>query len=136
MKFTFAAETEILADPLDHVLTFGKHKGLSLRKLSCTWSGRNYIKYMSTVSDPDEGARMQSALDNTPAITCTLEEAGSTVLRFGKYRGSSLSEVVSKEGGLRYLKWTCEWEKCPAELSTAVPVILDEYNKQLDQREK
>ena len=131
MNFTFAAETGIVADPLDHVLTYGKHKGTSLRKLACTWSGRNYLKYMlNKVSDPDEGARMNSALEHTPEKECTLEEAGATVVRFGKFRGDTLREVVSKEDGIRYLKWTRGWDKCPVELITAVDVILEEYKKQ------
>ena len=136
MKFTFDAKTEIAADPLDHTLTYGKHKGSSLRELASTWSGRNYLKYMSTVSDPDEGARMQSALEKTPEKDCTLDEAGATVLRFGKFRGSNLSEVAVKKGGIGYLRWvTREWDKCPTEINTAVTTILDEYNKQLEQRE-
>jgi hypothetical protein len=136
MKFTFAAETKTAADPHEHVLTYGKHKGASLGELARTWPGRNYLRYLSGIkADSEEGHLLQRVLEGTPEVECTAEDAGNTVLHFGKHRGTTLRDVVSKDkGAIEYFKWVLGWDKCPTEITEAVTVILEEYNKQRESR--
>ena len=46
--------------------------------------------------------------DDVDDVCNELEEAMETVLRFGKYKGSALKDIVKSRHGRSYLKWLSE----------------------------
>jgi hypothetical protein len=86
-----------------------------------------------TTTDVDAQLQMliKAALENTEDVKPTLQQAGDTIIRFGKFSGMSLRDIVMQSGGANYLiKFISTWDKCGPQLKEAIDVIAAEYNRQ------
>lgn len=75
----------------------------------------------------DIGDFMQQEQD----ATLTIEQAKNLKLSFGKYKGTSLIELVHKDGN--YCDWLYNNEKTDPIIKKALQMILDDANKQSSQ---
>jgi uncharacterized protein (DUF3820 family) len=133
MNFNFDDESPGVQEALDYVLPLGKYKGKkNLKQLASDWEGRNYLKFMlSTDVDAAIQSLISTALDNTKEVAPTLQQAGDMTIRFGKYSGMALRDIVMQRGGANYLiKYIAAWDKCGPQLKEAIDVIAAEYNRQ------
>jgi hypothetical protein len=118
-------------DAIEFILDFGKHRGTSLGILAERWETRGYLKYiLSTDPAPGLKAAVEVVLEITKEPECTLYEACDKVLYFGKFKGSPLRDIVTQKGGMNYLMWCSNWEKCDPYLKKAISVIQEEYARQ------
>jgi uncharacterized protein (DUF3820 family) len=113
-------------------MPIGKHKGRELGELASSWNGRRYLEFMLTVNSLYAETRqaIEETLNNTHEVEMTLAEAGDVVVRFGQYKGETLRQICKKKGGVGYLRYVCNWDKCTPELLHACDTVLEEFNKQ------
>jgi uncharacterized protein (DUF3820 family) len=120
-------------EALAHLMPFGKFKRKkTLGQLASDWEERHYLRFMAT-TDVDAQLQMliKAALENTEDVKPTLQQAGDTIIRFGKFSGMSLRDIVMQSGGANYLiKFISTWDKCGPQLKEAIDVIAAEYNRQ------
>jgi uncharacterized protein (DUF3820 family) len=133
MNFNFDDESPDVQEALAYVMPFGKFKHKkTLGQLASDWEGRHYLRFMAT-TDVDAQLQMliKAALENTEDVKPTLQQAGDTIIRFGKFSGMSLRDIVMQSGGANYLiKFISTWDKCGPQLKEAIDVIAAEYNRQ------
>jgi hypothetical protein len=114
------------ADPLDYRLTWGKHKGSTLRELTAKWDSRHYLRYMLTRGlDERDADYIERALDATPDTDPTYEEARAYEMRFGRYSGETLGQILDgHERGVKYLRWMADTIKCSPQLFEAINLLV------------
>ena len=118
-------------DAFEFILDFGRNRGKSLGALAANWEDRGYIRYiLSTDPEPILKAAIEVVLQITEEPKCTLQEAGDKVVHFGKFKGSPLRDIVTQKGGMNYLMWCSNWEKCDPYLKKAISVVQQEYARQ------
>jgi hypothetical protein len=114
-------------DPLDHRLTWGKHRGLTLRELAATWNERHYLQYMLTRDlDAYDADSIRRALAATPEVYPTYKEAREFQMFFGKWKGETLGHIVDAHGGgLMYLRWVINHcTSCSPQLLQAIKKLV------------
>ena len=57
-------------------------------------------------------------------------------MRFGEHAGRRLGVVAKTSSGRRYLKYILEWKELRADTFAPIKIVLDEYNRQVEEREK
>ena len=139
MQFNLECIDACITDD-DYTMDFGVHRGTALRILAVSWDGRHYLKYLlNTKPNPitrfpqDETllVRVRNVLAKYPEIEPTLAEASASILRFGKYRGSSIATVCMAPGGCNYLfQYLIKWENLLPQLKEALEVVKVEYDVQ------
>ena len=113
-------------DPLDHTLSWGKYRGIALRVLAKGWETRHYLAYMVTrdVNAYDIDC-MQRALDATPDVDPTYDEARAFTMCFGMFKGESLGQILDgHKRGLRYIRWIRDTTNCSRQLGEAIDVLI------------
>ena len=80
-------------------------------------SGKRGATFTTSAQDVDPAVQsfIQTALESTPDVLPTLEQAGDVSMRVGQYRGMLLRKVVAQKGGMRYLNYIATWDKCSRE---------------------
>ena len=124
----------------DYTLKFGIHRGTTLGMLAVSWDGRHYLKYLLTIKpnpltrfpqDETLPVRLRAVLAKYPEIKPTIGEASAAILRFGKYRGSTIADVCMAPGGCDYLfQYLIKWEDLLPQLKEALEVVKVEYDAQ------
>jgi hypothetical protein len=93
------------------------------------WEARRYLRYLLTIGiDPKLSQSISTGVNARGPPT--LEEVGDVIIPFGKYARSPLKDVVTNRGGMHYLLYISDWDKCDSALRDAILVIHREYERQ------
>ena len=66
----------------------------------------------------------------------TYADARRFKMRFGEHVGRRLAVVAKTSSGRSYLKRLLEWKELRADTFAPIKIVLDEYNRQVEEREK
>jgi hypothetical protein len=132
--FEFSDDEEAEEDAETAVMTFGKHRGKTLKYIvSFSTETREYSKFLLTLSDLDHTLRtnistLLARADLLPPVA-DFQTACLTILKFGQFSGSSLEDLVKYHNTRVYLHNLLKWEGLSCVLREHINVVLGQYHK-------